>query len=201
MNKLKRFLSYKLILLCAAFLISTQAHALVIDPFTPINSGSILDFGDENSNAAIIAAVETELGTDVYSYYKDNQGGLEEGPFQDSYETRYAYTGSDVTGAEISWVGPDTINLPAYLIVKDGNSSPNWYLFDLSFDFDPNGPWDGKETITLQNFFLAATDDPEGSISHVEIVGTTPVPEPATMLLLGSGLIGLAGLGRKRFSK
>ena len=50
-----------------------------------------------------------------------------------------------------------------------------------------SNPVTGSNTVTTSAVEVGGGDGP------------SPVPEPATMLLLGSGLVGLAGVGRKKF--
>jgi len=55
--------------------------------------------------------------------------------------------------------------------------------------------WVGADVITVSTWSTARY----GLGNFVE--GTTSVPEPSTLLLLGSGLVGLVGYGRRRLKK
>jgi hypothetical protein len=143
--------------------------------------------GNETSQAAINAIIGPQITPAVLLYNADPSSG-ESGALWDSYAT--AFNG-DLSGATISYTGGDIVGPDSYLLVKDGNHAPAWYLFGLS-----DAGWNGMEDLVLSGFWPDG-----GAISHVTLYGTQSVPEPTTMLLFGSGILFVGAFGRKRFKK
>jgi len=186
--KLFKSLSLVAALTCG---LSTDAMAIGLTPGDADFSGSIPGNPDANDVEDI-----TGYAGDLFLAYKadvgsvDNPATIESGGFAGSYSSTFDNEPLDPQDATITYTGGASISGdPIYLLVKDGNHDPIWYIFDIT------DTWNGIDTINLTGFWPQG-----GAISHVSIFspGGSSVPDGGSSLaLLGLGIMSLTMLRRK----
>jgi hypothetical protein len=187
MKLFKISLPFKLFLVWAFLMFSGSAMALTID------SGNI-DVGEID-----------EIEASTYIFEPDDAN--EQAWIEDVLGSGYVISGSSEV-IEINWSKTDQVET-AYALELE--SSPEFYYIWLATN--PTNPpqnnaflyrnikelaWAVVDITEWEGYVAPGGEINIGRVSHLRDIASVSVPEPATMLMLGSGMLGLVLISRKR---
>ena len=170
-----------------AFAISTVSIQPTV---STVDVGSFFDVFVDVSSVTDLYAFQFDIGFDPAIL---SAIGATEGPFLPSGGTTFFIPGFiDNTAGTISF---NADSLTSVISGVSGSGS----IADIQFQALALG----TSQIDLSNVLLldsSLSDIAFNTVNaSVDVISTAAVPEPSTILLLGSGLIGLVGYGRKKF--